>query len=99
MSSLGESGLRTATTALVLTVPPFFGATAGERVVVSAKVTVSSCIYHVAEHYVRNRRRSLDSYSDAELAALYAPTAEEDRELAALGLSAWVEGLDKADRR
>ncbi len=38
-------------------------------------------------------RRSLDSYSDAELDALYAPTEAEDRALAAMGLSAWAKRL------
>jgi len=38
-------------------------------------------------------RRSLDSYSDAEIDALYAPTADEDRALAAMGLSAWAKRL------
>lgn len=41
----------------------------------------------------QTERRSLDSYSDAELDALYAPTEAEDRALAAMGLSAWAKRL------
>jgi hypothetical protein len=43
------------------------------------------------------KRRPLDSYTDAEIEALYAETADEDREFAALGLREWLERLDAED--
>jgi hypothetical protein len=45
----------------------------------------------------RETRRPLSSYSKAELSALYKEFAEEDRELAALGIADFARSLEAED--
>jgi hypothetical protein len=96
MSSLGETGLKAATGALALTVQPFLASSGTFRTAdLRGKITISSYRYSpLVEAPVAQKRRPLSSYSDAELSALYAPTADEDRDLASLGLAAWAHRLE-----
>lgn len=96
MSSLGEPGLRAATGALALTVQPFLASSGTFRAAdLRGRITICSYRYApLAAVPTTQQRRPLSSYSDAELSVLYAPTTDQDRELASLGLAAWAHHLE-----
>jgi hypothetical protein len=62
------------------------------------KTELEQIVDYIAFIRFRARHKAISTLDEAKLASLYAEFADEDRELAEIGMSDYYEGLKKEDK-